>query len=128
MKKLLILLFSILISFNSYGEWVKVTESISSNVFYVETNTIREKNGYVYFWNMTDFFERSNNSEMMSSKLYVKLDCDIYRYQDLAFTSYSQSMGNGKIINEFTPPDDWIYPKTGTVDYKILDFVCDYVK
>jgi hypothetical protein len=128
MKKLLVLLFSILISFNSYGEWVKVTESIDSNVFYVETNTIREKNGYVYFWNMTDFFERSNNSEMMSSKLYVKLDCDIYRYQDLAFTSYSQSMGNGKSIGEFTPPDDWIYPKSGTADYLILDFVCDYVK
>jgi len=31
MKKLLILLFSILISFNSYGEWTKVVEGVDGN-------------------------------------------------------------------------------------------------
>ena len=42
MKKLLILLFSILISFNSYGELVEVTESTDGDISYIDKNTIKK--------------------------------------------------------------------------------------
>ncbi len=47
MKKLTTLLFSILISFNSYGEWTEVTKTSLGEFdvkFYIDKDTIR-KNG-----------------------------------------------------------------------------------
>ena len=123
MKKLLILLFSLLISFNSYGEWREVARSTSGDTFYVEQNTIRENNGYVYSWILIEYAKSSDG--MMSSKIYTQFDCGVFRFKDLAFVSYNQSMGNGEIRNEFTPPDDWRYPMSKTMDYAVLDFVCD---
>ena len=52
MKKLLILLFSILISFNSYGEWTKITETINGDTFYIDISFIKENGGYVFFWDV----------------------------------------------------------------------------
>ena len=56
MKKLLVLLFSILISFNTYGEWVKVSTTIDGTEYYVEIDTIKEHNGYVYSWRLFSCF------------------------------------------------------------------------
>ena len=41
MKKLLLLLFSILISFNSYGEWEEVVESTDGDTYYIDKDTIK---------------------------------------------------------------------------------------
>ncbi|SVC22094.1 uncharacterized protein METZ01_LOCUS274948, partial [marine metagenome] len=39
MKKLLILLFSLMLSFNSYGEWMKVTENVDDDSYYIDFNS-----------------------------------------------------------------------------------------
>ena len=54
MKKLLILLFSILISFNSYGDWIELTKSETGDIFYVDKDRIKGNNGYVYWYHMRD--------------------------------------------------------------------------
>ena len=47
MKKILIFLFSILISFNSYGEWTKTNEDIDGNGYYIDFETVKKlDNGY----------------------------------------------------------------------------------
>ena len=48
MKKLLKLLFSIMISLNSHGEYIKFGNSIGGSAAYIEIDTIKESNGYVY--------------------------------------------------------------------------------
>ena len=45
MKKILALLFSILISFNSYGEWTKVAESNSGDNYYLDLGNVKEYDG-----------------------------------------------------------------------------------
>ncbi len=57
MKKLTILLFSILISFNSYGEWTKVGEDVNGNTHYIDTDTIKDHKGSIYYWVLTDFLK-----------------------------------------------------------------------
>ena len=58
MKKLLLLLFSLMLSINSYGEWTLYDVDINDgNAFYIEKNTILKSGGYVYFWELID----SNN-------------------------------------------------------------------
>ncbi len=56
MKKLTMLLFSILISFNSYSEWTKVAEN-SMQTTYTDISTINERDEYVYFWQLNNKFE-----------------------------------------------------------------------
>jgi len=53
MKKLLILLFSILISFNSYGGWFDKTVC-------VETNDVQDRDGIIYLSNETKPFSGKN--------------------------------------------------------------------
>ena len=127
MKKLLILLFSILISFNSYGEWLKIHHYDNGDVAYIDLNTIKKHGGYVYFWFMSDYLKPDPNG-IMSIQMYVQGDCGVNRYKHLAFLFSKEPMGrNGD--PSYTPPDDWHYPSPGT-RYKMdvpFDYVCDYV-
>ena len=54
MKKLTILLFSILISFNSYSEWTEIEQSTEGVTYYIDKDTIKERGGNVYFWGLLD--------------------------------------------------------------------------
>ena len=138
MKKLLLLLFSLMFSFNSYGEWTKVGTNSDDDTFYIDKKTIKNHGGYVYWWEMGSyenpfnpylegFLDQFNGS--MSSKRYRKGDCDVVRYKELSVTYYDQKMGEGygeedPMIDESNP---WEYPPPDTVDGFILNYVCDYV-
>ncbi len=127
MKKLLILLFSILISFNSYGEWKLVATDVAGNDTYIETDTIKEHGGYVYFWDMMDLLKPSE-SGTISSKMYLQVDCGINRYKVLTFLSYKESMGKGEINTSYNPPNEqWEYPAPNSTADLELNFICDYV-
>ena len=103
MKKLFLLIFSILISFNSYGEQKEVVESTDGDTYYIDKDTIKKHGGYVYWWEMGSFENPYNPYEgildqfngTMSSKRYRKGDCDVVRYIDLSVTFYTQQMGGG---------------------------------
>ena len=57
MKKLLIPLFSILISFNSYGEWKELGMNVAGDTFYIDKDIIKEHNRYVYWWVLKDYLK-----------------------------------------------------------------------
>ena len=76
MKKLLIFLFSILISFNSYGEWTEVGTGASpvnnGDTFYIDIDTIKEHNGYVYWWSLSDYLKPIETGAMSDKRIYTK--------------------------------------------------------
>ena len=82
MKKLLLLLFSILISLNSYGEWLLLGED-SGNKFYYEVDTIKTSNGYIYFWDLVNFSEPFAGI-YMSGLRYKQGDCGVFRDKTLS--------------------------------------------
>ena len=125
MKKLLILLFSILISFNSYGGWEKITEIVDGHVFYVDKDSIKEHNGSVYFWSLVDY-PIPNDNGTMSSQSYYQGDCNLKRDKTLSFSFYKKSMGKGE-SNSFTPPEKWRYLPSSSASLSILNYVCDQV-
>ena len=126
MKKLLVLLFSILISLNSYGEWIKVTENLSGDAFYyVDTQTINEGGRYLYWWDLGD--SEKLVAGTLSAKFYQEGDCQVNRYRTLSYVFYKQRMGGGKGVTDNPQNPEWTYPTPGSVEKKILDFVCDYV-
>ena len=127
MKKLLILLFSMLISFNSYGEWTFIGDNVNGTMFYIDLDTIKESNnGFVYWWDLGDSEKLIGGT--LSAKFYEEGDCAVNRYRPLSYVFYKQRMGkgNGDIDNPQNP--EWIYPAPGSIEIDILDFVCDYVK
>ena len=125
MKKLLVLLFSILISFNSYGEWIRITENTSGSSFYLDLDTIKQHNGYVYWWLLSDYLKPIDGD--MSTELYIQTDCAIAREKHLSFNSYDKPMGSGSKTSSFTPPDKWHYPTLGSVGRIKLDYICKYI-
>lgn len=127
MKKLLILLFSILLSFNSYGEWTEITESIDgSSTFYVDEDTIKENGGYVYWWSLGN--SKKLVSGTLSAKFYNEGDCGINRYRKLSYVFYKQPMGRGEDVTDNPQNPKWVYPTPGSIEGGVLDFVCAYVK
>ena len=125
MKKILILVFSILISFNSYGEWEEFGKNVDGDTFYIDEDTIKEHNGYVYWWVLVDRLKPSE-SGIMSGKTYTQGDCGVNQYKWLSIIQYKQPMGEGS-SETITPPAKWKYPPPDSIGGGLLKYVCDYV-
>ena len=126
MKKLLILLFSMLISFNSYGEWTRYGENSDNDTMYIDYSKIKENNGFVYFWEMIDNLVPSSTGRM-SNKAYIQSNCKTTQSKYLTYIFYNQSMGEGE-GDPYTPTEtEWFYPPPESIIYGIIESVCDYV-
>ena len=133
MKKLTILLFSILISFSSYAGWFssdsglkKILTSAWGSTYYIDTDTIKEYDGYVYYWSLEDFV-KPNHLFVMSSKSYHQADCKRSRYKFLSSISYFQPMGTVQgDSSEGTKL--WRTASDGTVGGALFNYACGYIK
>jgi len=124
MKKLLVFLFSILISFNSYGGWKWIGDSVSSNDYYIDFEKIKKIDGYNYYWFLTDLL-KSDEYGYFSYISYVQGDCKLSRYMYLSDFYYNQPMGKGKVTSNTIENPKWDYPPPGSVNEFILKQVCD---
>ena len=128
MKKLLMLIFSLLISFNSYGEWTKVTSGKSNGeIYYVDIDTIKESGGYVYWYQMNNYTKPDKWGDM-SSIFYVQGDCGVNRSRLLSGIFYQQPIGISESSRETIKNPEWNYNFPGQVNTDLLDYVCDYLK
>ena len=127
MKKILTLLFSILISFNSHGEWTWVNDNIDNNSYYSDNKTIKKIDGYVFFWSLEDF--NVPFDIVYSAKIYKKIDCLRDRTDDIRVIYYDQPMGEGEIyLTDDSPEIEWYYPNPGSSFYSLMDYVCKYIE
>ncbi len=132
MKKLTILLFSILISFSSYGGWFssdsglkKVSTSTWGSTFYIDTDTIKEHDGYVYYWYLEDFL-KPDPFGSMSYKSYKQADCKRSRYKGLSTIYYLQPMGTGQ-GDSSEGMKIWGPAFDDTAGGILFNYACDYV-
>ena len=128
MKKLLListLLFSTLIfSTPSYGEWTKVTTNVDGTTFYADLDRIRKHDGYVYWWDLTDYLKPKNG--YFSSKFYIQGDCKLFRMKDVSALFYKEPMGKGPGLDVEIQGKygNWKYPPPNTAGEEILKLVC----
>mgnify|MGYP000598476966 CR=1 FL=1 len=127
MKKLLILLFSLLISFNSYGEWVKVTEDLNGNNYYLDFEKVKKIDGYHYFWRLVDLFKPDKYGDL-SYIGHIQVDCKFSRSMGLSEFYYSLPMGKGRLTTNNIENPEWSYPPPGSMSEFSLNTICDYVK
>ena len=81
----------------------------------------------VYYWGLSDLLEPMVLGNANSSIAKYKVDCGEEKQIWLNHTWYSQSMGRGTIISEFTP-NEIQYPKPNTVAQFMMKYVCDYAR
>ncbi len=120
MKKitiLLVIIFTFLFSTISWGDWNYVTETEYGNKFYYDKDRIRKSGKFLNFWMLLDLIKPTKFGDL-SSTIYVQLDCSVFRSKWLKTTSYKNSMGEGEIIKDYTPKDEWKYPRPkSTLEY-----------
>jgi hypothetical protein len=127
MKKLLILLFSLLISFNSLGEWKKYWEGGGESA-YVDISNIKQNDGHVYYWRMIDYPEPQFSWELMSAQIYNQGHCNLNRIKTLSYVYYKKGMGEGYSEQQASDNKDWKYPTPNSYGLLALNYVCEYVK
>ena len=125
MKKLTALLFSILISFNSFGvSWHEVFK-YNGTTYHVDKDSFKKHNGSVYWWEMKSLSEPVAN--LRSITLYKQGECGIHRFKVLAANGYKRSMAKGS--NEsIDVPSKWSYPEPLTTHSLGLTATCKYAK
>ena len=125
MKKitlLLVIIFTFLFSNTSWGEWSYVEEDVQSKTYY-DKDRVRKSGKYLYFWILYDFIKITEYGDS-SQTVYTELDCSIFRFKWLKFQSYKKSMGEGE-STDFTPKDEWIYPKPNSSIEFLYNKVCE---
>jgi len=128
MLKYLALILILLSSSTAYAEWTEVVENVDGSKLYVDVETIRKHDGYVYFWNLNDFLEPIDDS--LSAVVYWQGDCKIFKLLGLSFSEHKEPMGEGVGDIETIPDNEneWFYPAPNSSMYIVLDFVCDRAK
>ena len=127
MKKLLVLLFSILISLNSYGEWKYITVGLDNTSFYIDFEKTKKIDGYLYYWVLSDLLKPDKDGDF-SYIGYIQGDCKFSRFMYLSEFYYKQPMGIGNAITNTKKNPKWRYPSPGSIDETLLEEICDYVK
>ena len=127
MKKHLILstlLFSVMFSSTSFAEWTKVENDLKGNTFYVDFERIRKVDGYVHFWDLTDYLKLDERG-IFSVKLYKQGDCKLFRFKYLSDWYYTEPMGRGTTSSSSNIPDEeWNYPTPNSSGENTLKIVC----
>ena len=118
LKKLL-LLFSLLLTSNSYGEWTELAEGDGFKT-YLDLDTINIRDDYIYWWVMF-----SNNSD--SAQVFFQGDCKLMADKVLESLTYERSMGQGvsKSVPVLPPfKSTWTYLPPNGQRTEFLKLVC----
>tara|TARA_R110002012_G_C11587358_1_gene605909 strand:- start:600 stop:1376 length:777 start_codon:yes stop_codon:yes gene_type:complete len=127
MKKLLLLLFSLTLSFNSYGYWIYIDKEKNSDAeIYVQTESIEVDEDYVYWMYLNDYSEPRSEYNIMGLAIFRGGDCENNRYVNIESQMFQGSKGTKPFGDRLKPEQEWTTPTSGQIDEKIFNYVCDY--
>ena len=109
-------------SSTSFAGWTKVSKNMSGDTYYVDFERMRKHDGFVYYWQLTDYIKPTNYSHL-SSKIYAQGDCKLFRYKYLSLSFHNESMGGGSDDTN-TLKQDWTYPSPNATTEFVLKSVC----
>lgn len=123
MKKILLFtLLNYLITSYAYN-WVNVTE-VDGQTYYVDDESIKKYNEFVYYWTMYDYLEPIEELGFLSGIGKYKVNCKEKKQTWLTLSLYSQNMGKGKLLSE-EKPNQTIYLEPRMPMYQAMKFACN---
>tara|TARA_B110000008_G_scaffold279429_1_gene326466 strand:- start:506 stop:892 length:387 start_codon:yes stop_codon:yes gene_type:complete len=122
MKKIPLILFLLVLSLNSSGNWNFQNSSLEGDTFYIHTESIKQDGMFVYFWYLKSYL-MPNKFGDFSSKVYVQGDCNKNRLKYLTYVWFKQPMGKG-LGERSDVASDWEYPAIDSSGIDLLQYVC----
>ena len=126
MKKLLLVLFLVMISFNSYAEWSLVVTSTNKNEYYIDFDRVSKNNGYVYYWVLSNFPSPPYAKGKSSLELYEVNCSPPIKERRKAYYFYNSAMvqkgTRSSVFDTSTGP--WEYSVPGSVQERLIEAVC----
>ena len=126
MKKFLLVIIVLMITFNSYAQsnWVFVTSSVNEDDFFVDRGSFQTQGDSVTFWQRINYKQRSKSGDL-SVKAQKTINCrtreDITRFLIL----YDDVNNNGRITDSFKPSNSsWDPIPPDTALWTVYKFVC----
>ena len=120
---ILTFLLSLMFSSPSYSEWTLVGENVLGTIIYVDFETIRIVDGYVYYWKLQDFLKPTKYGRL-STKTYMQGDCKLFRRKSLSYSQHNSPMGGGTGDSGSPENPKWDYPPPNSSIENILKTVC----
>ena len=128
MKKLLLFLVLIFTTLNVYAEWVLVVKTKDKDI-YIKTDSIKRIGHMVQYWSVDDnkSAQKYGDKDYLSAKIKNETNCNTEEQRILFVAVYSESMGSGKVINQYKPNNSEssfhvIIPDT--IAHAVFKFVC----
>ena len=110
MRKAILMLLLAAVSSSALADWVKVGSN-STDTLYVDPSTIRwGADNSVKMWAMNDFKVTQQLHErepFKSEKVEYEYDCKLAQSRLLYFTSHTESMAEGEVVDFNVVPGDW---------------------
>ena len=111
---------------NVVAEWVEVAKYEGGGTAYLEIDTIKKADGYVYYWTMTDNLVPDEYGTL-SAQVYIQGDCNKNRVKTLSYVWFTRNMGRGDADQQESINKNWKYPSPGTLMLSTLNKVCSYI-
>ena len=109
-----------------FAGWTEASKSVSGDTWYIDYDTVKENNGYVYHWELQDRLKPNKYGDL-SVKVLSEADCDIPRkYRYLSYVFYKQPMASGNGDTEIASSDEWKYPSPDSVGEAKINAACEY--
>ena len=128
-RTLLTVLVLSLLSTPVLGEWKEMGNDPGGNTFYVDFDTIKQHQGYVFWWMLFDLLKPSSGGTI-SGKVYYQGDCNSFRVKSLNQLYFNEPMGKGTNIGKSKGGTEWksLSPNKNRMQEKLLKSVCAYAK
>ena len=109
-----------------FAEWTWVGEGVNGNTFYIDFDTVKENNGYVYYWDLEDLLKPDSEGDF-SYKSLVEVECGTPRKrQSLSEIWYAQPMASGRPSGMHNVPGGRVTLSPDSVFEIVTNAVCDY--
>ncbi len=108
MSKTILLLLLMLASQSAMAAWTEIDDN-SDFAVYVDFSTIRKFNNKARMWSMYDYKQApaSDGFVYRSMKFQYEFDCQNNQARMLAFSLYSENMGEGDLVYSDSKVGKW---------------------
>ena len=105
------------------AEWTAVSANHHAT-FFVDENSIKKKDGYVFYWDMGNLLGPIGEG-VVSISSFNKADCKNFLVKTLKTSFHKMPMANDKVEVLNTTKRAWTKPSLSSASSKILKYVCN---
>ncbi|MDA7843396.1 hypothetical protein N9A26_00115 [bacterium] len=122
--KQLILILTFLFPVSSFADWAEVVTTGDGTTYYLDVETIKERNGLVYYWILIEYSKPSSTGVLSAKRLW-ELNCNAPRKQRIiSFSYYSTQLGTGTPLVTYNEEKQWMSSQLHPVQKSTMEEVC----